>query len=180
MTTEINVNQTTIDLQQGDITQQGTDAIVNAANSALAGGGGVDGAIHRAAGADQLQAACRKIGGCPTGDAVITPGFNLKAKHIIHAVGPIYKPGDDAPRLLKGAYRRSLEVAAENNVKSVALPAISTGIFGYPMSEAAEIALTTAREFAEENDSIDLIRFVLFGPDAMQAFEEALENMNEE
>jgi O-acetyl-ADP-ribose deacetylase (regulator of RNase III) len=177
MATEIKVNQTTIDLQQGDITQQSTDAIVNAANSALAGGGGVDGAIHRAAGVDQLQAACREIGGCATGDAVITPGFKLKAKHIIHAVGPIYKPGDESPRLLASAYRRSLEVAAENDVKSVAFPAISTGIFGYPMGEAAQIALTTARDFAQSNDSLDLIRFVLFGADAMQVFEAALDKL---
>jgi O-acetyl-ADP-ribose deacetylase (regulator of RNase III) len=170
MATEIIVNQTTIDLQQGDITQQSTDAIVNAANSALAGGGGVDGAIHRAAGADQLQVACRKIGGCATGDAVITPGYNLKAKYIVHAVGPVYKPGDDSPRLLRSAYRRSLEVAVENDAKSVAFPAISTGNYGYPMAEAPEIALTTAHDFAQENYKHDLIRFVFFAAEASKIF----------
>lgn len=175
MTTSLIVNKTTLDLQEGDITQQSTDAIVNAANKHLAGGGGVDGAIHRAAGAAELQAACRKIGGCPTGDAVITPGFKLKAKYIIHAVGPIYTPDSpEPPRLLASAYRRSLEVAIENGIKTIAFPAISTGVYGYPMREAAQIALKTAYDFAKEHDALDLIRFVLFGPSAFESFKAAL------
>lgn len=169
------VNETTLELIQGDITQQDTEAIVNAANSALAGGGGVDGAIHRAAGADELQAACRKLGGCDTGDAKITPGFKLKARYIIHAVGPIYYPNNEAcPRLLASAYRRSLEVAAENGVKTIAFPAISTGIYGYPMDKAATIALQTIADFAHQNDSLELVRFVLFGQEAYETFKAAL------
>jgi O-acetyl-ADP-ribose deacetylase (regulator of RNase III) len=178
MTTQIKVNQTIIDLQEGDLTQQTTDAIVNAANSHLAGGGGVDGAIHRAAGFDELHAACRKIGGCPTGEAVITPGFRLKAKYIIHAVGPIYQPNDpEPPRLLASAYRRSLEVAVENGIKTIAFPAISTGVYGYPMAEAAGIALRTAKTFAEEDTALELIRFVLFGAAAFEVFQKALEEL---
>lgn len=172
---QITINQTVIDLVEGDLTQEATDAIVNAANSALAGGGGVDGAIHRAAGADLLQAACRPLGGCNTGDAKITPGFHLKAKYIIHAVGPIYREGsEESPRLLASAYRRSLEVAVENGVQTIAFPAISTGVYGYPMEEASRIALQTAITFARENTSLKLIRFVLFGQPAYQIFAAAL------
>ena len=175
---QIMVNKTGIDLVEGDITQQETEAIVNAANSALAGGGGVDGAIHRAAGADALQAACRPLKGCQTGDAKITPGFRLKAKYIIHAVGPMYHPADDnVPRLLASAYRRSLEVAVENGIKTVAFPSISTGVYGYPMQEAAEIALHTAIEFATEHPDLDLIRFVLFGRQAYDIFERTLQKL---
>lgn len=174
----ITIHKTRIELVQGDIVQEETDAIVNAANAALAGGGGVDGAIHRAAGAAELQAACRKLGGCATGDAKITPGFKLKAKYIIHAVGPVYQPGsEESPRLLASAYRRSLEVAVENGVKSIAFPAISTGVYGYPMKEAAQIALKTAADFARQNDSIDLIRFVLFSSDAHEIFKAALHDL---
>ena len=125
-----------------------------------------------------MQRACREIGGCPTGDACITPGFQLKAIYIIHAVGPIYQPGSvESPRLLASAYRRSLEVGAENGVKSIAFPAISTGVYGYPMREAAEIALRTAAEYANKNDHYDLIRFVLFGGSAFDVFKEVLEKI---
>ncbi|HLA44840.1 MAG TPA: O-acetyl-ADP-ribose deacetylase [Aggregatilineales bacterium] len=179
MTDKIQVNQTTIDLEKGDLIRQSTDAIVNAANTQLAGGGGVDGAIHRAAGWDQLQAACRKIGGCPTGEAVITPGFALKARYIIHAVGPVYLANDDrSPALLTSAYRRSLEVGAENDIKSIAFPAISTGVYGYPMREAAAIALKTAYDFATENDRFELIRFVLFDSDAYDIFADELSKLD--
>ena len=175
MTTQLTINQTTIELIEGDITRQETDAIVNTANSALAGGGGVDGAIHRAAGADLLQEACRKLGRCNTGDAKITPGFHLKAKYIIHAVGPIYNPaGDESPRLLASAYQRSLEVAVENGLESLAFPAISTGVYGYPMDKAAAIAIQTVADFARSNTQIKLVRFVLFGQPAFKTFEEAL------
>jgi O-acetyl-ADP-ribose deacetylase len=179
MSDSLTINKTRIELEQGDITQQNVDAIVNAANSALAGGGGVDGAIHRAAGGAQLQASLRQYNGCRTGSAVITPGFNLAAKYIIHAVGPIYQAGSaESPRLLAGAYRRSFELAAENGAKTVACPAISTGIFGYPMGAAAEVALKTAITFAQENDSLELIRFVLFGNDALQVFQAAMESLD--
>ncbi|MBZ0304646.1 MAG: O-acetyl-ADP-ribose deacetylase [Anaerolineae bacterium] len=174
----ITIHKTRIELVQGDIVQEETDAIVNAANAALAGGGGVDGAIHRAAGAEELQAACRKLGGCATGDAKITPGFKLKAKYIIHAVGPVYQPGsEESPRLLASAYRRSLEVAIENGAQTIAFPAISTGVYGYPMKAAAQIALKTAAAFARQHDSIELIRFVLFGSDAYEIFKAALREL---
>ncbi len=153
-----------IDLQQGDITKLAVDAIVNAANSRLAGGGGVDGAIHRAAGAAQLQAACRQLGGCETGDAKITPGFNLPAKHVIHTVGPVYRDGAHGePELLASCYRRSLEVGTENGCKTIAFPAISTGVYGYPFDEATEIALRTTAEFLRQNESVEKATFVFFG-----------------
>ncbi len=177
MTPHLDVNQTLIELVQGDITQQTTDAIVNAANSALAGGGGVDGAIHRAAGWRQLQAALKQDypEGCPTGQAVITSGFNLSAQYIIHAVGPRYRAGsDESPRLLASAYQRSLEIAAGHDLRSVAFPAISTGVYGYPLESAAQIALQTAHDFAEQDDTLTLIRFVLFDARAFAAFQAAL------
>ena len=167
---QVKVNQTIIELQQGDITKQDVDAIVNAANSSLLGGGGVDGAIHRAAGSD-LLAECRTLGGCDTGDAKITKGYNLLARHVIHAVGPVYGKAN-APELLASTYRRSLEVAVENNIKTIAFPAISTGVYGYPLREASEITLRTLRDFALENDSIDHMIIVLFTDDALDVFED--------
>ncbi|MCK4341887.1 MAG: O-acetyl-ADP-ribose deacetylase [Phycisphaerae bacterium] len=153
-----------IKIQQGDITKLAADAIVNAANSRLAGGGGVDGAIHRAAGIEQLQAACRKLGGCETGDAKITPGFNLPAQHIIHTVGPVFGGGQRGEaELLASCYRRSLEVAAENHLKTIAFPAISTGVYGYPFEAATEIALRTTAEFLVEHELIEQVTFVFFG-----------------
>lgn len=153
-----------IELQRGDITRLAVDAIVNAANSRLAGGGGVDGAIHRAAGWEQLQAACRKLGGCATGDAKITPGFELPAKHVIHTVGPVYRDGQHGePELLASCYRRSLEVGVENGCKTVAFPAISTGVYGYPFDQATEIALQTTAEFLRQNESIERVTFIFFG-----------------
>ncbi len=133
--------------EQGDITRRDDDAIVNAANEMLLPGGGVCGAIHRAAGPD-LEKACRAIGSCPTGSAVITPGFGLKARHVIHAVGPVWHGGGQGePALLKSAYDSIFRLVAERRLASVAIPAISTGIFGYPLDEAAEIAIAAARYF---------------------------------
>ena len=145
---------------RGDITQQDVDAIVNAANSALAGGGGVDGAIHRAAGEAELHAACQALGGCDTGDARATPGFRLKAKWVIHAVGPVWRGGDfQEEALLASCYRRSLEVADELGARSVAFPAISTGIYGFPKDRAARIAVATIREATTEVEDVRLVAF---------------------
>ena len=158
---------------KGDITKEQVDAVVNAANQALAGGGGVDGAIHRAAGAKELHAACAELGGCPTGDAKATPGFKLPAKWIIHAVGPRYRDGKHGePELLASCYRRSLEVADELGARSVAFPAISTGIYGYPKEEAARIAVDTLR--ATPTD-VELVRLVAFDDEQLRLYRELLE-----
>ena len=174
---EVRVGQAVIELLQGDLTGQDTDAIVNAANRTLLGGGGVDGAIHRAAG-PQLLEECRTLGGCETGDAKITQGYRLKAKQVIHTVGPIYaSAGKKAPDLLASCYRRSLEVAGANKLHSVAFPSISTGAFGYPLEEAAPIAIKTVRDYLQRQSDIQRVRFVLFGQDAYRAYEEALKNL---
>ena len=179
MQSTLQVNQTTIELLQGDITRQDTQAIVNAANSSLLGGGGVDGAIHRAAGPQLLQAT-RQLGGCQTGDAKITAGYRLKAQYVIHAVGPVFRYDDDhVPRLLASAYRRSLEVGAQQGITSIAFPAISTGAYGYPLPLAAEIALGAVVDFASENPQYRLVRFVLFDETARQIFKDALTKLAE-
>lgn len=159
----------------GDITQEAVDAVVNAANQSLAGGGGVDGAIHRAAGARDLRAACARLGGCPTGDAKATEGFRLPARWIIHAVGPRYRGGDrNEAELLTSCYRRSLEVADELGARSVAFPAISTGIYGYPLEEATDIAVTTVAATAT---AVELVRFVCFDASTLDAYERRLRDL---
>ncbi|MDQ3814458.1 MAG: O-acetyl-ADP-ribose deacetylase [Armatimonadota bacterium] len=176
----ITINNTRLELVEGDITQQDTDALVNAANSGLAGGGGVDGAIHRAGG-PQIMEECRRIGGCPTGQAVITSGGNLKARHVIHAVGPIYYDGKSGePEKLASAYHNSLRVAVENNLKSVAFPSLSTGAYGYPLRDAAQIALKMVVDFLkQEPHQLELVCFVLFGDRAYAAYEEALRRLTQ-
>jgi O-acetyl-ADP-ribose deacetylase (regulator of RNase III) len=174
---QITINKATLELVQGDITQQGSDAIVNAANPSLLGGGGVDGAIHRAAG-PELLAECRTLGGCETGDAKITKGYNLKAKHVIHTVGPVYRrDGAQAPKLLASAYRRSLEVASWNGLQSIAFPSISTGAYGYPLDEAALIALSTVLEYLMDHPEFELVRFVLFDSKTLATYEEVLKKL---
>ncbi len=174
MNTRAFVNGTRLELVQGDITQQDTDAIVNAANSSLLGGGGVDGAVHRAAG-PELLAATRLLGGCPTGEARITPGFKLKARYVIHAVGPVYRRGDaSVPALLASAYTRSLALAVENSLETVAFPSISTGAYGYPLNEAAPVALNAVCEFLASHNQLKLVRFVLFDDQALRVYAAAL------
>ena len=161
-----------IDAVRGDITAQNVDAVVNAANQALAGGGGVDGAIHRAAGHRELQEACQKLGGCDTGDAKPTPGFGLQARWIIHAVGPRWRGGDKGEAdLLASCYRRSLEVADELGAKSVAFPAISTGIYGYPSEEAARIAVDTIMSTPTQ---VEVVKLVAFDEATYRLYEELL------
>jgi O-acetyl-ADP-ribose deacetylase (regulator of RNase III) len=165
----------TIELAVGDITHEEVDAIVNAANRSLLGGGGVDGAIHRAAGPDLLEE-CRRLGGCETGDAKITGGYALPAKHVIHTVGPVYRGGKSRePELLASAYRRSLEVAAEHGLRSVAFPSISTGAFRFPIERAAEIAIATVREHLIGESSVERVRFVLFSQQDCEVYEAALD-----
>ena len=166
-----------LELLQGDITHQEIDAIVNAANSRLAGGGGVDGAIHRRGGPEIKAETDEKYPqGCPTGSAVISGAGKLEAKHVIHAVGPVWGGGRRGEAgLLAGAYRRSLELAVEHQCESIALPALSTGAYGYPMDQAARVAISTAIEWVKGHAKPALIRFVLFGPAAYEAFAAALE-----
>ncbi|MCA9245290.1 MAG: O-acetyl-ADP-ribose deacetylase [Phycisphaerales bacterium] len=153
-----------IEILRADITTLDVDAIVNAANERLAGGGGVDGAIHRAAGTAELQAACRAIGGCPTGEARITPGFRLPARHIIHTVGPVYRDGHSGePALLASAYRSSLTLAREHEIATIAFPAISTGAYGYPFDAATRIAFDTTIAFMRERGMFERVTFVFFG-----------------
>lgn len=169
----------TIELCQGDITLQEVDAIVNAANSRLAGGGGVDGAIHRRGGPEIMKETdLRYPDGCPTGSAVISGAGNLHARYVIHAVGPVWNGGNRGEdKLLASAYRRSLELAAQNGCRSIALPALSTGAYGYPMDQAARIAITTAVEFLKGTKGLELIRFALFGAGAYGAFAAVLEEL---
>ena len=156
-----------------DITTLDVDAIVNAANEHLSPGGGVCGAIHRAAG-PELAAACAKLTGCPTGDARITPGFRLPAKFVIHAVGPVWRGGGARePELLASAYRSSLRLADEHGIRSIAFPAISTGIFGYPLDAATEVAVTTVRETLAAKSTVERVVFACFSPEVLGAYRRA-------
>jgi O-acetyl-ADP-ribose deacetylase (regulator of RNase III) len=161
-----------IEIASGDITMETVDAIVNAANSALAGGGGVDGAIHRAAGTGALRAACAELGGCQPGDAKATSGFALQARWIIHTVGPIWRGGSHGEAaLLTSCYRRCLEVADELSARSVAFPAISTGVYGYPRTKAAETAVAALRA---ARTKVELVRLVAFDDETMALYRAAL------
>lgn len=175
--TSMLINGSELLLVEGDITREETEAIVNAANSSLLGGGGVDGAIHRAGG-PQILEECRKIGGCPPGEARITMGGRLKAKFVIHTVGPVYQDGRHGePEILANAYRNSLQLAVERGIKSVAFPSISTGAYGYPMEEAAKIALSTVTEFLKTHPQLKVVHFVLYDQHAYSVYEKALTNL---
>jgi O-acetyl-ADP-ribose deacetylase len=172
---EFNIGKTIFFLEEGDITRQETEAIINAANSRLAGGGGVDGAIHRAGG-PAIMEECRRIGHCPTGQAVITSGGNLKAKFVVHTVGPIYQGGTRGEaRLLSSAYRESLKLAHQKGIRSVAFPSLSTGAYGYPLKDAARIAIKTVIAYIRENPVFEKVGFVLFGKEAFEAYRQATE-----
>ncbi len=177
MTAKARIGQSTIEVVQGDITLQDTEAIGNAANAALAGGGGVDGAIHRAGGPSIMAELKAKYKGCPTGSAVITGGGNLKAKYVIHAVGPRYSGSPRDSELLASAYRTSLQLCSEHKIKSIAFPSISTGVYGYPVEEASRIALKTVADYLEKDQDIQLVRFVLFDQKTYQAYAKALEEL---
>ena len=174
---KVAINKSVLELIEGDITGQETDALVNAANSSLLGGGGVDGAIHRAGGPKILEE-CRKLGECPTGEARITTGGNLKARYVIHTVGPVYSGGNRREAgLLANAYKNSLKLASQYKIKSVAFPSISTGAYGYPFNEAAMVALKTVINYLKTHTDIELVRFVLFGQKAYQAYDKALHEL---
>lgn len=161
----------------GDITHQNTDAIVNAANNSLLGGGGVDGAIHRAAGRELLEE-CRLLNGCNTGDAKITKGYNLKAKYVIHTVGPVWRGGNNnEENLLRSCYRKCFEIAAQHDIATIAFPAISTGVYGYPIKPATEIAVSEALNFLKNNESFEKVIFVCFDMNAYNVYLEALKEL---
>ena len=163
-----------IEIRQGDITRLHVDAIVNAANNSLRGGGGVDGAIHRAAGSELLEE-CKTIGGCPTGEARITKGYRLPAKYVIHTVGPIYRGRPSDSQQLMSCYRSSLELADQHNISSIAFPAISCGIYGYPIIDASRIAIDTTIRFLESHPSLEKVIFILFSPEDAEVYRSLLE-----
>jgi O-acetyl-ADP-ribose deacetylase (regulator of RNase III) len=174
---KVTIQQSTLEVVQGDITQQDTEAIGNAANSALAGGGGVDGAIHRAGGPSIMWELKARHKGCPTGSAVITKGGDLKAKYVIHAVGPRYSGTPKDPEHLSGAYRTSLELCTQNKISSIAFPSISTGIYGYPVEKASRIALKTVIDYLQNHPEIRLVRFVLFDSKTFEIYQETLKEL---
>jgi O-acetyl-ADP-ribose deacetylase (regulator of RNase III) len=165
-----------IKIMQGDITRLKLNAIVNAANTSLLGGGGVDGAIHRAAG-PELLAECRTIGGCPTGEARLTKGYNLPARHVIHTVGPVYSGKAEDSRLLALCYRNSLRLAVDSNITTIAFPAISCGVYGYPVAEACKIAVDTTCQFLNTNSTIQLVVFILFSSESHDIYKQYLEQL---
>ena len=163
-----------IEIQKGDITKQKVEAIVNAANISLLGGGGVDGAIHRAAGPELLEYN-RKLGGCPTGEARISPGFNLPAKYVISTVGPVWNGGNyNEDELLANCYRNSFKLVAENNIKTIAFPAISTGVYHFPLERATKIALNETKKFLNENDQVEKVVFVCFDDRAFKIYSDQI------
>jgi O-acetyl-ADP-ribose deacetylase (regulator of RNase III) len=174
---ETEIGKTKLSLIQGDITLQETEAIVNAANTSLLGGGGVDGAIHRAGGSkilEECKAIRAKQGGCPTGEAVITSGGNMKAKYVVHTVGPVWSGGNrNEEQLLRNAYYNSLNLAGENGIKSVSFPSISTGVYRFPIDKASRIALNTVKEFLQKHNFVE-VRFVLFSERDLKVYEDAL------
>ena len=171
------LNQTkNLEAIAGDITKVEVDAIVNAANKSLLGGGGVDGAIHRAAGPELLKA-CRKLNGCETGEAKITKGYNLPAKYVIHTVGPVYRGSSEDKTLLANCYRNSLSLAVENNLTTIAFPAISCGVYGYPMDKASKIAVTTAADFLKQFEKFLKVLFVLFSESDLAVYNESLRSI---
>ena len=174
---QVTIHQSTVELSQGDITKEETEAIGNAANAVLAGGGGVDGAIHRAGGPSIMAELKTRYKGCPTGSAVITAGGNLKAKYVIHAVGPRYSGTAKDAELLASAYRKSLDLCTEHKISSIAFPSISTGIYGYPVEEAAQVALKAVMDYLKDHPGIKLVRFVLFDSGTYQTYEEALKEL---
>ena len=166
-----------VEIVEGDITKQKVDAIVNAANTSLLGGGGVDGAIHRAAGPELLEE-CKKLGGCPTGGAKITKGYRLPAKYVIHAVGPVYRDGKHGePELLASCYQNCFKLAVENGIKTIAFPAISTGAYGYPLEDATRIAMKETKQFLESNQSVEKVVFVCFGKTAFEIYKKVFEEV---
>jgi O-acetyl-ADP-ribose deacetylase (regulator of RNase III) len=174
---KVRIINSTLELVEGDITKQKVDAIVNAANTSLLGGGGVDGAIHRAGG-PAILAECKKIGGCPTGEAVITTGGNLLAKHVIHTVGPVWQDGSHKePELLRNSYKNSLRQAENNKLNSIAFPSISTGAYRFPIDKASRIALSKAIEHLKGKTAIKTVRFVLFGTVAFEAYKNTLQQL---
>ncbi|MBF0118634.1 MAG: O-acetyl-ADP-ribose deacetylase [Desulfobacterales bacterium] len=165
-----------IEIMTGDITRLEVDAIVNAANKTLLGGGGVDGAIHRAAG-QKLLDECRTLGGCETGEAKITRGYNLPAKYVIHTVGPIYSGTEKDAELLSSCYLNSLKLAVSNNLNSIAFPAISCGVYGYPINEACKIAINTTCDFIKNNQTIKKVIFVLFSQSDLDVYKNYIEKI---
>jgi O-acetyl-ADP-ribose deacetylase len=173
MSSEMNLNR--VEVVEGDITRQAVDAIVNAANTTLLGGGGVDGAIHRAAGPELLEE-CQKLGGCATGQAKITQGYRLPSKWVIHTVGPVWRDGQHGEdELLASCYRSCFALAKEHGIRTIAFPSISTGAYGFPMDRAARIAVRETKQFLEGNASVEKVRLVCFGKSAFQIHSQALE-----
>lgn len=179
MVKKTNIGNSILELRKGDITKEKTDAIVNAANKRLMPGGGVAGAIHKAAGPG-LKEKCKKIEGCRTGEAKITNGYNLSAKYVIHTVGPVYSGSKEDPKKLASCYKESIKLAADNEIESISFPAISTGAFGYPIEKAAEIALKSTIDSMEEYPEVELVRFVLYNSKDLEVHKEKLDQIYEQ